>query len=98
MPASKELPLSIASTIYRQAAGSSTSAGIRTTFEAARAGANSSFRSASGVKPQHQAKASSSSRILAARANSRMIRNAASQCTQREKIRLWHAQLLGSGV
>eukprot|EP01046_Picozoa_sp_COSAG06_P033547 COSAG06_NODE_3430_length_5356_cov_9.963287_4_plen_148_part_00 len=32
MPASKELPMSIASTIYRQAAGSSTSVGIRTTW------------------------------------------------------------------
>ena len=72
--ASKELPLSIASTIYRQAAGSSTSAGIRTTFEAARAGANSSFRSASGIKPQHQARASSSSRSASTRSASRLLK------------------------
>ena len=72
--ASKELTLSIASTIYRQAAGSSTSAGIRTTFEAARAGANSSFRSASGIKPQHQARASSSSRSASTRSASRLLK------------------------
>ena len=55
--ASKELPLSITSTIYHQAAGSSPNVGIRTTFESAR-------------KPRHRARASRSSRNASTRSAS----------------------------